>query len=42
VFSSATRLVPISSSPERAEVHVDGVSMGLTSVELTLRRHADV
>jgi hypothetical protein len=42
MFNGATQLVPVSSSPERAEVFVDGVSMGFTPVELTLRRDADV
>jgi hypothetical protein len=42
MFNGATQLVPVTSSPERAEVFVDGVSMGFTPVELTLRRNADV
>lgn len=42
MFNGATQLVPVSSSPERAEVLVDGVSMGFTPVELTLWRNADV
>jgi hypothetical protein len=42
MFHGATQLVPVTSSPERAEVFVDGVSMGFTPVELTLRRNADV
>lgn len=41
MVSGVTQLVPISSSPDRAEVLVDGVSMGLTAVELTLRCDAD-
>jgi hypothetical protein len=42
MFNGPTQLVPVTSSPERAEVFVDGVSMGFTPVELTLRRNADV
>ncbi|MBW6454704.1 MAG: PEGA domain-containing protein [Trueperaceae bacterium] len=42
MFNGATQLVPVTSSPERAEVFVDGVSMGFTPVELTLRRNVDV
>jgi len=42
MFNGTTQLVPVTSRPERAEVFVDGVSMGFTPVELTLRRNADV
>ena len=42
MFNGTTQLVPVTSSPERAEVFVDGVSMGFTPVVLTLRRNADV
>ncbi len=42
MFHGATQLVPVTSRPERAEVFVDGVSLGFTPVELTLPRHTDV
>lgn len=42
MFNGATQLVPVTSQPERAEVFVDGVSMGFTPVELRVPRDADV
>ena len=42
MFNGATQLMPITSIPERAEVFVDGISVGYTPVEVTLRRKADV
>ena len=42
MFSGNTQLVPVTSRPERAEVFLDGVSMGFTPVELRLARNADV
>jgi len=42
MFNGTTQLVPVTSRPERAEVFVDGVSMGFTPVELRLPRNADV
>lgn len=42
MFNGAIQLVPVTSTPERAEVFVDGVSMGFTPVDLKLRRDADV
>jgi hypothetical protein len=42
MFNGTTQLVPVTSRPERAEVFVDGVSMGFTPVEVTLPRRGDV
>lgn len=36
-----SQLVPVTSRPERAEVFVNGVSMGFTPVELRMARDAD-
>ncbi len=41
MFNGATQLVPVDSRPARAEVFVDGVSMGFTPVELELPRNVD-
>ena len=41
LFTGTTQRVPVTSRPERAEVFVDGVSVGFTPVELTLRRNAE-
>jgi len=41
LFNGTTQLVPVASTPPRAEVFVDGVSQGFTPIELTLRRGRD-
>ena len=41
MFNGATQLVPVDSRPARAEVFVDGVSMGFTPLELELPRNVD-
>jgi hypothetical protein len=41
MFHGATQLVPVDSRPVRAEVFVDGVSMGFTPLELELPRNVD-
>jgi hypothetical protein len=42
MFNGTTQLVPVTSRPERAEVFVDGVSMGFTPIDLELPRNGDV
>lgn len=42
MFTGTMQSIPVTSSPERAEVFVDGVSVGFTPLELRLPRRADV
>ena len=41
MFNGSTQLVPVDSRPVRAEVFVDGVSVGFTPLELELPRSVD-
>lgn len=42
MFSGTMQRIPVSSTPEPAEVFVDGVSVGFTPLELSLPRKADI